>query len=257
MDSNDHGGNDIAYNRRLDFTKNAPPLYIQLGNILKGMIERGEFVKGDLIPTEKQLMDMYSVSRVTVRQAVSLLSQQGLVCGRRGIGTEIIYEKIEEDMNSVISFTEEMKKHNIEMTTSFCEIKEVDPDKTVAQQLHIPLTEKCYCLTRVRDVDERPIVYTVTYLKASKKIKKFPLDSELYMESLYRYVREAYGVQIVSGEDILEAATASETVRRFLKLDENIPVFIRTRKTFLDDGDVFEYSKCYYPGSRYKYRVKL
>ena len=238
----------------LNYEKGAPPLYMQLENFLKEKIEQGEYNAGDMFPTEKELMEQYHVSRVTVRQATAGLAQSGYIRSRRGIGTEVVYEKIEEEIHQVISFTDEMKKHNITMETSYCEIKKIYPDKTVARQLEIPLTDQCYCLIRVRDVEGKPLVYTVTYLAP---VVELPLESSCYTRSLYKYLEEKFGIKISSGEDTLEAAIPTEEVRKYLGIGGNLPVFIRTRKTFLPDGKVYEYSKCYYPANRYKYTVKL
>lgn len=48
---------------------------------------------------------------------------------RRGIGTDVVYEKVEEQMEGVISFTEEMKKHHIEMQTTYCKMELISPGK--------------------------------------------------------------------------------------------------------------------------------
>ena len=82
----------------LNHEKGAPPLYSQLESIIKMQIERGEYNRGDFLPTEKMLMDQYEISRVTVRQARAALSQAGYIKCSRGIGTEVIYEKIDEHM---------------------------------------------------------------------------------------------------------------------------------------------------------------
>ena len=238
----------------LNFEKGAAPLYTQLEQLLQKKIEQGEYGKGDLLPTEKELMEQYEVSRVTVRQAIAILCQLGYVKSQRGVGTEVVYDKIEEQMNKVISFTEEMKKHQITMETTYCQMEKISPEKLVAKALEIPLTEQCYCLKRVRNVEGKPLVYTVTYLK---NLVELPLSGECYKESLYQYLNEVHGLVIESGEDTLEAALPSKEVQEQLQLSETMPVFIRTRRTFLADGEVFEYSKCYYPGNRYKYTVKL
>ena len=214
----------------LNHEKGAPPLYSQLESIIKMQIERGEYNRGDFLPTEKMLMDQYEVSRVTVRQAMAALSQAGYIKCSRGIGTEVIYEKIDEHMKSVISFTDEMKQHNITMETIYCRMEKIMPGTTVASALQIPKTEMCYCLTRVRSVHE---------------------------------------IRIVKGRDTLEAALPSPEVQKFLEIEAQMPVFKRIRQTFLPgedfpelhngvkDGLVFEYSVCYYPGNRYKYTVDL
>ena len=232
----------------------AKPLYLQLEEIIRSDIENGIYNKGDLLPSEKQYMDEYDVSRVTCRQAFALLAQNGYIQRFRGIGTVVAYEKISEEMNQVISLTEEMKKHNIVMHTTFCQMDLISPDTRVAVTLGILKTDQCYRLVRVRDVDGKPLVYTVTYLK---KIVDLPTDPSMYTESLYRFVNEKYGICIARGTDTLEAALPNEEVQKMLQISSGSPIFIRTRKTYLKNDEIFEYSFCYYPGNRYKYSVEL
>lgn len=232
----------------------AIPLYVQLEMILRKKIEQGEYSRGDLLPVEKELMKRYQVSRVTVRQAMARLAQTGYIRSRRGIGTDVIYDKIEEQVEGVISFTEEMKKHSIHMETSYCQMELSKPGEKVAKMLKIPLTQKCYCLKRIRNVDGKPLVYTITYLK---RVEELPTESSYYTDSLYEYLRREHGIWIESGKDTLEAALPSEEIQKALEIDAQMPIFLRTRQTFLTGGEVFEYSKCYYPGNRYKYTLDL
>lgn len=238
----------------LNHNKGAPPLYSQIEKALKKQIEHGEYNRGDLFPTEKMIMEHYHVSRATVRQAFAALAQDGYIKSRRGIGTEVIYEKIDEHMKSVISFTDEMKRHNITMHTSYCKMEKINPSTMVAVALDIPKTKKCYRLTRVRCVENKPLVYTISYLK---DITELPMDSGYYMESLYKYLSDKEEIEIIRGVDTLEATLPSKEVQRYLEIEENTPVFKRVRRTFLANDEVFELSICYYPGNRYKYTVEL
>lgn len=238
----------------LNREKGAPPLYSQVEAILKTDIEHGKYNKGDSFPTETMLMEEYQVSRVTIRQAMNALAQAGYIVSRRGIGTEVTYEKIDEHMKSVISFTDEMKQHNITMHTSYCKMEKVAPSTQIAVALGIHKTDFCYRLTRVRDVKGSPLVYTITYLKC---VVELPLDEKYYMESLYKFLEDTYQLVIEKGTDTLEATLPSEEVQNFLKIASTMPVFRRVRKTYLPENEVFEYSICYYPGNRYKYTVDL
>ena len=65
------------------------PLYIQLEQIIKSKILRGEFSPGDKIPTEKELCEIYKVSTITVRQAISNLVKDGFIVKKQGKGTFI------------------------------------------------------------------------------------------------------------------------------------------------------------------------
>ena len=68
---------------------------------------------------------------------------------------------------------------------------------------------------------------------------------------------EKYGICIARGTDTLEAALPNEEVQKMLQISSGSPIFIRTRKTYLKNDEIFEYSFCYYPGNRYKYSVEL
>lgn len=240
----------IALNRE----KGAPALYSQIEQILKLRIENGEFQNGDTFLTEKQLQELFSVSRITVRQAVNALVNEGYLQCARGIGTTVVFRKIDENLKQVISFSEEMKLHGITMETSHCSMKLVKPDKKVQQMLETSAGEKVYRLERVRCAGGFPIVYSNTYLKAGMKLS---LRNEEYTKSLYELLDRKYGVKIVKGTDVLEAVSATQAIADFLETEKNSPLFRRSRRTFDQNGEIVEYSVCYYPGDRYKYSVDL
>ena len=202
--------------------KGAAPLYSQIEAIIKEQIERGDYVKGDIYPSEKILQETYSVSRITIRQAMNELVNAGYLKCSRGIGTIVVFEKIDETLKHVISFTDEMKQHGITMNTSYCNIKSEKADKTIASKLKIKNGEECYKLTRVRCAKGFPIVYSITYLR---KIHELPMEPEYYTESLYQFLREKYDIKIVKGKDTLEAIVADEDIAKHLEISINSPVF--------------------------------
>lgn len=234
--------------------KGSPPLYFQLKEELKGQIEAGKFERGDTFLSEKQLQEQYQVSRVTVRQAVGELVNAGYLQCARGVGTTVVFNKIDEQLKQVISFSEEMERHGIVMRTSHCVIKKIAAEETVAQNLGMRPGMACYCLERVRCAENIPIVYSVSYLTNKYRL---PLEDSLYQDSLYQLLKDAYGIVIARGRDTFEAALATPVIGGFLKIDPGQPVFKRIRKTFDQDGDILEYTICYYAGDKYKYSVDL
>ena len=66
------------------------PLYEQVFNRIKDSVRSGEYKKGDLIPSEKELMELMGVSRVTVRQALKMLSDSGIIETRKGKGSNLL-----------------------------------------------------------------------------------------------------------------------------------------------------------------------
>lgn len=247
----------MKMNPLLDYTKGAAPLYAQIEDIFKRRIENGEYKKGEVIPGEKEIMEQFGVSRVTARQAMSALSNSGYIKSMRGIGTEVVYDKINENMKGVISLTEEMRQNNVELQTTFCTMEKRKAFKNVADNLGIAEGEECYCLTRVRSVQNSPLVYTKTYLR---NVADLSMEEEQYKESLYQYLYDKHGIQITQGTDTLEAILPEEEVCEMLEISDRMPVFKRTRRTYIRRNgkeEKLEYSICYYPGNRYQYTVNL
>ncbi|MDE6893419.1 MAG: GntR family transcriptional regulator, partial [Lachnospiraceae bacterium] len=148
----------------LNREKGAAPLYSQIVEIIRSQIENGDFVKGEMFLTEKRLQEIYQVSRITVRQAINELENEGYLQCARGIGTTVVYgKKIDENLKNLVSFTDEMKLHGKVMNTSYCDMALIRAGKSVAVQLEIEPEDECYQLTRVRSVGKEAIVYSVTW----------------------------------------------------------------------------------------------
>ena len=82
------------------------PLYEQVVKMVKDQIVSGVYTKGDLLPSEKEMIDNFGVSRITVRKALSILSDMGYIRTEKGRGSEVILDV--EDLLSRGKFSEEM-----------------------------------------------------------------------------------------------------------------------------------------------------
>lgn len=238
----------------LNREKGSPPLYHQLKEVLKQEIEEEKYKKGDTFLTERQLQEKFDVSRVTVRQAVSELVNEGYLQCSRGIGTVVVFNKIDENLKQVISFSEEMARHGITMNTSHCIMSRERAGKNVAENLGIEQDSFCYKLERVRCAQNIPIVYSITWLTNKYRL---PIDNHLYKDSLYKLLKEEYGIVIARGKDTFEAVLATPVTGKFLNIEPGQPVFKRTRNTYDQDHDILEYTICFYAGERYKYSIEL
>ena len=72
--------------------KNTTTLYEQVLEQIKMLIINGDYKKGDLLPSEKEIMDMTGVSRITVREALKILSETGIIQTHKGRGSVIIVD---------------------------------------------------------------------------------------------------------------------------------------------------------------------
>src|SRR5512139_4030885 len=85
------------------------PLYNLIEQNLREIILRGQLNRGESIPSEWELADLYGVSRLTVRNALENLRRQGWLVRRHGVGTFVAYPTVTEISPNKLSFTEQMR----------------------------------------------------------------------------------------------------------------------------------------------------
>lgn len=240
--------------KELDNSKGATPLYLQISAILKEKILKEEYAYGDIIPSEKELENMYHVSRITARQAIQELEKEHMVERGRGKGTIVTYRNcIEEYLNTIRSFTDEMKERNIEPGTKNARISIVQSNREQAQIFGIETGTLLYYLERVRTGDGKEIVYFESYFPMDANL---PMDKEVYDGSVYVLLRER-GILPVHVKEQFDCLLPSEIVQEKLDIMRENPVLRRRRISYSESGKVVEYTIGHYRGDRYAYQVEM
>ena len=160
------------------------PLYYQLQQIIKENIENGVWKPGDTIPTEQEMMDVYQISRSTIRQAVLSLVNDGYLRREKSKGT--IVTSLTGRMRfvgSLISFTAEMNAKGIPHYSRIITQKVIPADEEISEKLQIKKKEKVYYLRRLRNVNDRPYLvdeHFIPYSLCEGIEEKYKENSSLY-----------------------------------------------------------------------------
>ena len=240
--------------KKLDSSKGAAPLYLQISAVLKEKILKEEYAYGEIIPSEKELENMYQVSRITARQAIQELEKENMVERARGKGTIVTYKNcIEEYLNTIRSFTDEMKERNIKPGTKAVNISIVKSDKKLAEIFGIEIGTLLYRLERVRTGDGKEIVHFESYFPMEANL---PMESEVYDESVYVLLRDR-GIIAVHVNEQFDCQLPSEYIKEKLDIKREIPVLRRRRISYSESGKVVEYTIGHYRGDRYAYHVEM
>ena len=188
----------------LDDSKDALPLYVQLKEFLRNQIENNEYQCWDIIPSEMELQQIFNVSRTTVRQAITDLTNEGYLIKKQGKGTMVINNpnKIDETLNKIKSFTHEMLEKGLQPSTAFAQIEITKASNRVANALKIGEQEEVYRIYRIRCVNHEPIVVFITYLKQELQL---PLDNNAYYGSLYELLTQNNKIRISKIKEWIEA----------------------------------------------------
>ena len=226
------------------------PIYKKIENDIKEKIQDGTFKSGDLLPSENELKDQYNVSRMTVRQALTNLVNDGYLYRHKGKGTFISYHKIEKSMHGVRSFTEEMESIGRKVSSRVLLFKRIAAPKEIAGKLFLEENDEVIHVERVRYGDDVPVLYEQLFIPANlfKTISDDKLNG-----SLYEYIEKELMMSIAYCKQSIEAISADTKVSSTLKVSKNAPTLLIVRNTFLSNGRPFEFVKSYYRADSYKF----
>lgn len=235
--------------------KSSPiPIYFQLEELLRMAVENGELIPGQLIPSERELAEKYDISRMTVRQAINNMVNQGLLVREKGKGTFVADKKIEQPLMTLTSFSEDMRSRGLVPGTEIREFEIASASMRESNELQIEEGEPIYRVSRVRLADAEPMAYEILFLPKSI----FPEITEATISrSFYKYVEKELGMKIERARQTLEPALATDIESEFLNVKKGSPVLLMRRTSYLSNGRPFEYVKSVYRGDRYKFITEM
>lgn len=227
------------------------PFYLQIRNDLKTKIESGEWKEGTLIPTEKELSEMYGVSRVTIRSAIKELVNEQYLIRRPGFGT-MVYQNKESLSNFTLirSFTNEMREMGLTSHTIEARLEMIFADQKLSQIFNIKEGDPIYNLKRVRG-DKIPILYSNTYLLPVTEI-----TDEVLHGSLYQYLAKKQ-VFFDHFEESISAVKAPREITSLLRIYSDAPQLKRVRFSYDENNRLVEYTENFYNSLLYEYRTSI
>ena len=230
------------------------PLYVQIRESLRGDILHKTLSPGQRLPPEEDLATKFGVSRMTVRQSISDLIEQGLLYRRHGVGTFVARTHLERDHTRLSSFVESAKAQGLSVKIRVL-IAEIVPCKLkVAEALALAEGDLVARVRTLRVVEGEP----VTLHDAFIPYKLIPqlLQADMEAEHLWD-IYETYGFRVKRAVQRLEAREAEGEFAVLLDVDEGAPILYKERTVFTDDGTPIEFAYCYNRGDRYSLTVAL
>ena len=223
----------------IDRTKGAKPLYIQVKEDIKKKIEARVYIVNKPIPSEDELINLYSVSRSTIREAILQLVQDGIIHKKRGIGTFVSEPKIGGDLITKQGFKEEMSNKGIIINTTFSSICSIDESNFN------------FSVKRVRSQFDVPLVYSESKLFLDFNLLEY---KEAVNESLYTFLNSK-SIVISKIIDEIELTFLNKKTAHHLNMKVNEPALLKTRNCYNQYGSLIEESKSYYNPTLYKYEI--
>lgn len=230
--------------------KNSPvPIYHQLLEYIKSKITSGEYPADELIPSEREFSEKFQISRMTVRQALNNLVQEGFVYRQKGKGTFVSRQKVEKKISRLNSYTEEMIERGLKPSSKLIDFEIIKTDSSLANILKIPESDPIYKIKRIRLADSKPMSIESIYVPCEIAPN---LNQSVLEKSFYDYVNSNIPDPIQFADQSIQARLATENEAKLLEIPPNSPVLSIDRTTYLRSGKVLEHELTVYRADRYK-----
>lgn len=143
------------------------PLYKQLSDLLRRQIEEGKIKQDHSIPSERSLCQKYNISRITVRQAISEMINEGILNRKQGKGTYVAKQKVTQGLARIVNFTRTVLDLGMNPSTKILGNEIFPVDFQIAKILDIPVTSQILKLSLLGMGDEEPLALYESYFPLS------------------------------------------------------------------------------------------
>lgn len=231
---------------------NQVPVYIQIHDQIKNQIETGVWKVGDRLPSERELAVTFGVSRMTLRQAIQTLADEGILERKIGSGTYVANEKVQEKMTGTTSFTDIMESLNKVPSSKTISYFNSPASSSEIENLNLTKGERVLRMERIRYADNVPICFEVASIPA-KLVEGF--SKEEITESFYHSLQER-GMEIGHANQTVSAVLASEQIADYLEIKRGEAILRLRQLSYLADERPFEYVRTQYVGSRFEFYLE-
>jgi GntR family transcriptional regulator len=232
------------------------PVYYQIKQTIKRWIINKEFNPGEKIPSENELADRFSVNRLTVRQAISQLVQEGFLFSKKGEGTFVT-----QNGNLISSFSLEFTGFMDDLfyqvsksRTKSAKIARMIVPKLIREKLASD-REEAIQIKRVRFLEDKSFAYTINYLpvEIGSKIN----EKDLFKKPLLQILEQDLGIEFDEALQAIEASFADKEVADQLGITSGSPILFVERIMYTKKRKPVELVQSSYRGDLYKYTVRL
>ncbi len=234
----------------LDYTSPLTLQY-QLRSKLLEQIENGCWPPDHQIPSERELCDEYGVSRITVREVVKDLVQEGYLIKKQGKGTFVSSPKFEERITSYYSLSQEIEEKGLQSAFKILEFNKCNPSLFLKQKFGLSDNDSIYEIIRLRLISDKLFAWEKAMVPCS--FLEGATKEQISKEGLYPTILHCSGLTADEAEEDFEAANCPDEIAQLLKLKKNTAVLHLTRLTKAQ-GRSIEYCESYIHGEKYKYK---
>lgn len=220
---------------------------------MRQLIAQEKYQKGEMIPNEMELAEIFGISRHTLRMALGRLVNEGILVRTAGLGTRVCAQPVRTDVNAWSSFTREMLKLGLEVENFGIHVEWVSAPANVADKLSIGLGTQVMKISRLRGWAGSPTMQSESWLHPEVGLS----GEEDYSRPLYETIQKARGIRPVRSVEEVSVSSADKDLAGKLRVKRNAPLLMRKRLVFDQQGNPLEFNINYYLPDAYTLHLEL
>lgn len=228
------------------------PMYLQLREIIRTKIEDGEFPPGTAIPTEQELSIAYGINRLTVRNGIAALVNEGLLKRIQGKGVYVLGEKREQDLETLEGFSQMVKKKNAKPSSHILVKSTRAAGHKYGKIFNLDPSDQIFYIKRVNSIDNEP--YSLEEIYIPQNVVPELENIDLTVFSIYE-IYNFYNIEISYSQQTLDLTRLDQSDARFLNVTSSAPLLLFTNTSYNKAESAIEYSKSYTRPDKANYKV--
>ena len=214
-----------------------------LANEIKYYFLKKNYKEGDKLPSERELSEMFGSQRTTIRNAYSMLEEEGLIEIRDRSGRYMSHPRLRNNLFEIMSFSSMASNAGIVIKNKLYSFEVLEADKKLSKKMMLQLGTVVYKVARVRKVVredfELPIAIEHSYIpeEQAPQLIRYNLEEN----SLFKILEDKYGKKPLRDIQNLEIVYATEFEAELLKVDLTTPLLRKYGITYDKDDNILQY----------------
>ena len=240
--------------RYIDFS-NKTPLYAQVVEAIKHKISSNQWTLGMMISSENELAKEFNVSVGTVKKALGILVQNGVLYRRQGRGTFVASPDFSKSFSRFFRYGQVKNGEQEIPASTFLSLDIIPADSTISQQLQIKFGSDIIMMKRIRSLQNTPFCVEEIYLPYQRfaGLEKMDLSQAL----LYPIYNQEFSTPIFWADEFLQPEVASSEVANHLNIEPNSPVMCVERTAYTYEDIPVEWRRSVGRGDSFRYHIVI
>ena len=235
-----------------DELREGSPIYLQLREVVRSKIEEGEYPPGCAIPSENEFAETYGVNRLTVRNGIDALVNEGLLKRVQGRGVFVVGDKLGVDLDVFGGFRKSMRERHAEAAVKILAKYRREAGSKYARMLGIGPDDEIFFIKRLNLMNGEPYELERVMVPVARVPQLETIDLSVF--SLYE-VYGFYGITLARDEEILSIVHLEAKDARYLGIPADSPAMALADVIYDDQNVPIECSRSFVRDDRCSFNV--